>query len=148
MVALTLPWPGHSTVKASHDTQLVSESSLLAGLAPGAVFPFIDSTLNHIGRAHIAVTDAAATAGAAPPEHIKVLVGQAVVALTNVMSQATNTGIHIRNGQCVLRVTVRPGFAGVPNPITDIVVSNAGSSALTGVNTITVSAQVRTWDDD
>jgi hypothetical protein len=43
---------------------------------------------------------------------------------------------------------VRPGVAGVPNPITDLVLLNAGTSALTGNNTTTVSAQVRTWDDD
>jgi hypothetical protein len=120
MVALTPPWPGHSTVKASYDTQLVSESSLLAGLAPAAVFPFIDSTPNHIGRAHIAITDAFAspgcTAGVAPPEHIKGLVGQAGVALTNVMSQATKPEYTSGTGNAYFALWCTLGLPECPTP--------------------------------
>src|SRR5437899_2784652 len=68
-------------------TQLISASSLLAGLSAGAAFPFIDTTPNTIARAHIAITDATSTcaAKAAPPSNVKVLVGQAGVALVSVM---------------------------------------------------------------
>jgi hypothetical protein len=59
------------------------------------------------------------------------------------MTAATNTGISTAPGQCVFHVTVRPNAGGVPATITDIVVRNAGASALSGVNTVTVSAEVR-----
>jgi hypothetical protein len=38
--------------------------------------------------------------------------------------------------------TVTPGVDGVPDKVTDIVVVNNGGSPLTGLNTITVSAEV------
>src|SRR5256884_7105759 len=37
------------------DSQFIAESSLLAGLAPGAAFPFIDTTPHKIAQAHIAI---------------------------------------------------------------------------------------------
>ena len=128
--------PGHG--------QLISNNALLAGLAPGAVFPFIDTTPNSILRAHIAVTDATSNcaAGAAAPASVQVLVGQAGVALVSVMSTATNTGISTTPGQCVFHVTVSPGQGGVPAAVTDIVVHNAGAGALTGVHTVTATAEV------
>jgi hypothetical protein len=130
--------------------QLISESSLLSGLAGTALFPFIDTTPHRISKAHIAVTDATATcsAGAAPPANIQVLVGQAGVALTNVMTASTNTGIGTPV-QCVFHVTVRPRRGGVPATVTDIVVRNAGAAPLTGINTVTASATVegRRGDD-
>jgi len=60
-------------------TQLISASSMLAGLAPGALFPFVDTTPDGIVRAHIAITDATAHCGpgAAPPANIVVLAGEA-----------------------------------------------------------------------
>ena len=123
--------------------QLISESSLLTGLSANALFPFIDTTPHHITKAHIAVTDATANcaAGAAPPANIQVLVGQAGVALTNVMTASTNTGIGTP-AQCVFHVTVRPRRGGVPSTVTDIVVRNAGAAPLTGINTVTASATV------
>jgi hypothetical protein len=123
-------------------TQLISESSLLAGLAPGALFPFIDTTPNHVKRAHIAITDATSNcaAGAAAPANIQVLAGVAGGTLSNVMTAATNTGIGTAT-QCVFHVTV-VGSSSLP--ITDIVVVNANAGvALTGANTITVSAEVK-----
>ena len=124
--------------------QLISESSLLTGLAPGAAFPFIDTTPNRILRAHIAITDATTNcaAGAAPPSNVAVLVGEAGVALVSVMDATTNTGISTTPGQCVFHVTITAGTAGVPNTVTDIVVVNGGSSALSGLNTVTASAIV------
>ncbi len=124
---------------------VISESSLLDGLAPGAVFPFIDTTPNKIQRAHIAVTDAAASCagGDSPPTNVQVLVGEAGVALEPVMSAATNTGISTTPGQCVFHVTIKPGQGVVPATVTDIVVLNGGGAPLTGINTITVSAEVR-----
>ena len=131
-------------------SQYVSNSALLIGLAPGAVFPFIDSTPNTIAEAHIAITDATATCAAASatpagtaPANVQVLVGEAGVALAPVLTAATNTGISTTPGQCVFHVTVRPGAGGVPARVTDIVVRNAGTAALTGVHTVTVSAEVR-----
>jgi hypothetical protein len=130
--------------------QLISESSLLAGLSANALFPFIDTTPHRITKAHIAVTDATAncSAGAAPPSNIQVLVGQAGVALTNVMTASTNTGIG-SPVQCVFHVTVRPRRGGVPSTVTDIVVRNAGAAPLTGINNVTASATVngRRGDD-
>ena len=145
-----------STVQAADDVdgggcrrnstiQLISESALLSGLAPGALFPFIDSTPNSMVSAHIAITDATTTcaAGAAPPANIQILVGQAGVELVPVMTAATNTGISTTAAQCVFHVTVTPGSGGVPETATDIVVVNGNPSvALTGVNTITASAEV------
>jgi hypothetical protein len=124
--------------------QLISESALLAGLASNSLFPFLDTTPNTIRRTHIAITDATAacTAGAAPPANIQVLVGQAGVALTNVMTAATNTGIGTA-AQCVFHVTARSGQGGVPGTVTDVVVRNAGAAPLTGINTVTASATVR-----
>ncbi len=122
--------------------QLISASSLLTSLGPGAAFPFIDTTPNGILRAHVAITDATANcaAGAAAPSNVKVLVGEAGVLLVSVMGAATNTGISTTPGQCVFHVTVTAGADGVPDTVTDIVVVNGGSSALTGINTVTASA--------
>jgi hypothetical protein len=126
------------------DRHFISESALLAGLASNALFPFLDTTPNRISSTHIAITDATASclAGAAPPANIQVLVGQAGVALTNVMTAATNTGIG-SPAQCVFHVTARPGEGGVPRTVTDVVVRNAGGAPLTGINTVTASASVR-----
>jgi hypothetical protein len=123
--------------------QLISESSMLSGLPSNALFPFIDTTPHRITQAHIAVTDSTAScsAGAAPPANIQVLVGQAGVALVNVMTASTNTGIGTP-AQCVFHVTVRPRRGGVPATVTDIVVKNAGAAPLTGINTVTASATV------
>jgi hypothetical protein len=124
--------------------QLIAESALLAGLASSSLYPFLDTTPNTITRTHIAITDstAACAPGAAPPANIQVLVGEAGVALTNVMTAATNTGIGTA-AQCVFHATARPGHGGVPSSVTDVVVKNAGASPLTGINTITASATVR-----
>lgn len=126
-------------------SHFLAESAILTGLAPGAVFPFLDTTPHGIAQAHIAVTDATANcaAGAAPPANVQVLVGEAGVALSPILNAATNTGISTVTGQCVFHVTVRPGAGGVPARVTDIVVRNAGGAALTGINTVTVSAEVR-----
>ena len=113
----------------------ISESSLLDGLAPGAVFPFIDTTPNKIQRAHTAVTDAAASCagGDSPPTNVEVLLGEAGVALEPAMSAATNTGISTTEGQCVFHVTIEPGQGGMPDTVTDIVVLNGGGAPLTGI---------------
>jgi len=127
------------------DSQFVVASSMVSGLAPGAVFPFIDTTPQKISRAHIAITDATTncSAGAAPPSNVKVLVGEAGVSLVSVMGASTNTGISTTPGQCVFHVTIQAGRGGVPITVTDIVVLNAGSSPLSGINTVTASATVR-----
>ena len=124
--------------------ELISESALLAGLAPGALYPFIDSTPRRIVRAHIAITDATSTCVAeqGAPSNILILAGVAGGDLVNVATAATNTGIGTTT-QCVFHVTIKPGEEGVPAKVTDIVVVNSnGSAALTGINTITVSAEV------
>ncbi len=124
--------------------RFVVESALLNGLEGNTLFPFIDTTPNNITRAHIAIADGtetcAATDGTAPL-NIEVLVGVAGGTLVNVMTAATNTGIG-NSRQCVFHVTIVPGADGVPSQVTDIVVKNVGEAPLTGVNTITVSAEV------
>ena len=144
VLALALLFPGENKAQIPPTQQLISESALLSGLAPGALFPFIDSTPRRIGSAHIAVTDRTSNCapGAAAPSNIVILVGVAGGTLVNVMTAATNTGIG-SSAQCVFHVTIRAGEGDVPAQVTDIVVVNAnGSAALTGVNTITVSALV------
>jgi len=144
VVALAVLYPGENRAQIPPPQQLVSESALLNGLAPGALFPFIDSTPYRVMRAHIAVTDATSSCagGAAPPSNVVILAGVAGGALVNVMTADTNTGIGSAT-QCVFHVTIRPGVNGVPARVTDIVVVNSnGVAALTGVNTITVSAVV------
>jgi hypothetical protein len=145
LIGLLLAFPVQKAAQIPPTTQLIAQSSILSGLASGAVFPFIDTTPRGISRAHIAITDATSScsAGAAAPASIQVLVGQAGVALVNVMTAVTNTGITSVSGQCVFHVTVMPGVAGVPATVTDIVVHNNGGSALTGVNTVTASAEVK-----
>ena len=126
-------------------TKLVAENAILAGLPPGALFPFIDSTPNGIASTHIALTDATAVCShetPTPPLNVVVLVGEAGGTLTNVMTAATNTGIGSPT-QCVFHVTVTPGSDGVPRRATDIVVVNAGAAPLSGLNTITVTAEIR-----
>ena len=144
VIALALLFPGENKAQIPPSQQLISNNALLAGLAPGALFPFIDSTPHRIGQAHIALTDATSNCagGAAAPSNLQVLVGVAGGTLVNVMTAATNTGIG-SSAQCVFHVTIRAGVGVVPNEVTDIVVVNAnGSAALTGINTITVSATV------
>jgi hypothetical protein len=131
--------------------QLISESSMLAGLSANSLFPFIDTTPHRITKAHIAVTDATASCGGASPTaptNIEVLVGQAGGTLVNVMTTSTNTGIGTPV-QCVFHVTVRPKSGGLPATVTDIVVRNKGAAALNGRNTVTASATVKSrgWDD-
>jgi hypothetical protein len=143
LIALAILFPGENKAQIPPTQQLVSESALLAGLAPGALFPFIDSTPNTIGQAHIALTDATSNCapGGAAPANMQIFAGVAGGALVNVATAATNTGIG-STAQCVFHVTIRPGAGGVPAQVTDIVVFNAGSAALTGINTVTVSALV------
>ena len=146
-----LIFPTRHAAAKGDDVQLISASSLLAGLAPGAAFPFIDTTPHTIARAHVAVTDATSSCGGAnpaAPSNVQVLVGQAGVALVPVLTAATNTGISTTTGQCVFHVTVTAGEGGIPKTVTDIVVRNGGSSALTGINTVTASATVRVHDSD
>ena len=62
VIALALLFPGENKAQIPPTQQLISENALLAGLAPGALFPFVDSTPRRIGQAHIAMTDAPPTA--------------------------------------------------------------------------------------
>jgi hypothetical protein len=145
IVALVAALPASKALAHGDESQFIAASSLLAGLAPGAAFPFIDTTPPGIAQAHIAITDSTSDCNptAAAPDNIQILVGEAGVALVSVMDKATNTGITTTHGQCVFHVTINAGQAGVPNTVTDIVVRNGGSSALTGINTVTASATVR-----
>ncbi len=149
IVGLATVLPAGKASAPGGESQFIAVSSLLAGLAPGAVFPFIDTTPHGIAQAHIAITDSTTncSAGAAAPSNVKVLVGQAGVSLVSVMGAATNTGISTTPGQCVFHVTINAGQGGVPNTVTDIVVLNGGASALTGINTVTASASVRVGEE-
>ena len=122
----------------------LSESALLEGLAPGAVFPFLDSTPFPIRKAHIAVTDETSQckAGAAEPDNLQVLVGVAGGTLVPVLDETTNTGISTVPGQCVFHVTIVAGRGGVPAEVTDIVVLNGGTDPLGNVQTATASVEL------
>lgn len=151
LAAILLAMPIHEAA-ANDDSRgseihVISQSAMLAGLEGTTVFPFIDTTPNKIRRAHIAVTDSTedCAGGAAAPGSVQVLVGVAGGTLVPVLTAATNTGISIRpdkREQCVFHVTVKAGQDGIPSNVTDIVVVNGGTDPLTGVNTITVSAEV------
>jgi len=145
VVSLAMVLPAREASADGDDGQVVVTSCMLAGLAPGAVFPFIDTTPHTISSAHIAITDDTANCspGASAPSNVKVLVGQAGVSLVPVMNASTNTGITTTSGQCVFHVTIHAGQDGVPSTVTDIVILNAGATPLSGVNTVTASATVR-----
>ena len=148
ILGLAVSFPTRKAAAGPEETQLVVSSALLAGLAPGAVFPFIDTTPHGISIAHIAVTDSTSNCspGAAAPSNVKVLVGNAGAhppALVSIMGPSANLGISTTAGQCVFHATIKAGENGVPETVTDIVVLNGGSSPLTGVNTVTASATVR-----
>lgn len=153
VAAVAIAWPALALHDDDHQQSgssrnLVAENAILAGLPPGALFPFIDSTPFRIITTHIALTDQTSNCspGAAPPLNLQVLVGVAGEALVPVMSASTNTGIG-STSQCVFHVTVNPGPrggpGGVPLRITDVVIVNAGNAPLTALNTVTVSAEVR-----
>jgi hypothetical protein len=147
ILGLAASFPIRKAAASHEESQLVVSSSLLAGLGPGAVFPFIDTTPHSISEAHIAVTDATSNCspGAAAPANVKVLVGNAgshPPVLVSVMGPSANLGISTTPGQCVFHATIRAGQNGVPNTVTDIVVLNGGSSPLTAFNTVTASATV------
>src|SRR5687767_13143606 len=122
----------------------LSESALLGGLAPGAVFPFLDSTPFHIRKAHVAITDETSEceAGAAAPDNIQVLAGVAGGTLVPVFDETTNTGISTVPGQCVFHVTIVAGKGGIPAQVTDIVVLNTGAEPLGSVHTATASVEL------
>ena len=144
LLTLVVLSPTVRSEETERTLQLISASSMLAGLAPGALFPFIDTTPDGIARAHIAITDATSEchSGSAPPANILVLAGEAGGTLVNVMTAATNTGIG-SEVQCVFHVTINAGQGGLPAHVTDIVVVNGNkTSALTGINTATASADV------
>jgi len=126
--------------KSKKGKWLISETTILNGLGAGALFPYIDTTPNKITRAHVALTDSTDCGTADPPDNIVILAGVAGGALEPVT--LANTGIG-GDDQCVFHATIVPGADGIPKKVTDIVVVNGGGSALTGFNTVTVSAEVR-----
>jgi hypothetical protein len=136
---------------SSADHVLV-ENAILAGLAPGAVYPFVDTTPFSMDVGHVAITDDTSNcaAGAAPPANMRVLIGEAGGTLVNVITAAANTGISTTSGQCVFHATFSAGAGGLPSRITDIAIVNAGAAELSGVNTITattVTARGRSGGD-
>src|SRR2546425_8445882 len=108
--AVAIAYPTKKASAHGDDSQFIAESSLLAGLGPGAVFPFIDTTPHKIAQAHIAITDSTSDchAGVAGPDNIRVLVGQAGVALGSVMDKTKNTRISTNPGQCGLHLAINP----------------------------------------
>ena len=49
--AIAIAYPTRKASAHGDDSHFIAESSLLAGLAPGAVFPFIDTTPHQIAQA-------------------------------------------------------------------------------------------------
>lgn len=146
MLALALTFPAKKVAADSENVQLIAVTSQLSGLAANAVFPFIDTTPNHIVRAHVAITDATSqcSAGGPAPANITVLVGDAGAVPPNLVPvNFHNLGIG-SIAQCVFHQTITAGKDGIPDTVTDIVVVNGNkSAALTGINTVTASATVR-----
>ena len=130
------------------DFELIFESTLLDGIASGNTISYIRTTPNEIVRAHVAVTDATEDCDgndANRPINIEILAG--VVGGLLAVFDLENTGIG-NVTQCVFHRTIIPGEDGIPATVTDIVVHNVGNSALTGINTISVSAEVSFIDDN
>ena len=143
-------FPTTNASASGGDVKLIAANSLLSGLAANAVFPFLDSTPNRIVRAHIAVTDSTTNCslGGSPPSNIQVLAGNAGAVPPKLVAVALeNLGIG-SSSQCVFHMTVTAGERGIPENLTDIVVVNSGTAALTGINTATASATVRIDDND
>jgi len=141
-VILTLMPVQETEAKPTSATGVISESTILSGLAAGALFPYIDTTPNQIGGAHLAITDATAACDGVitnTPTNIVILAGVAGGVLSPVTLANTSIGSA---AQCVFHADIVPGAGGLPGTITDIVVVNGGGGALTGSNTITVSARV------
>src|SRR5207245_9011343 len=105
IVGLATVLPAGKASAPGGESQFIAESSLLAGLAPGAVFPFIDTTPHDIAQAHIAITDSTSDChpGAAAPDNIKILVGQAGAARVAVIAKRPNTSIFTPPGQRVFQ---------------------------------------------
>src|SRR5260370_23058997 len=118
--AVAIAYPTKKASAHGDDRQFIAESSLLAGLAPGAAFPFIDTTPHKIAQAHIAITDSTSDchAGAAPPDNIKILVGQAAAALVPLVAKRTHNGISTTPGQRVFYINLNTGQSGVAQPVT------------------------------
>src|SRR6266436_6274041 len=113
ILALVMLAPTRNAAQIPPTAQLISEGSILAGLAPGALFPFVDATPHKIVKAHVAITDATSACGGpspAAPANIQVLAG-----VGGVPTEVTDI----------------------------VVVNANASSALTGVNTVTASATVQ-----
>src|SRR6267143_639562 len=91
ILGLVVTVPIWRTAANHDDSQFIASSSLLAGLAPGAAFPFIDTTPQAISSAHIAITDATTNCspGAAAPSNVNVLAGQAGGSLVSVLGAST-----------------------------------------------------------
>ena len=100
----------------SASERVLTENAILAGLAPGAVYPFIDSTPYSMDLGHVAITDDTSNclAGAAPPANLRVLIGAAGGTLVNVITASANTGISTTGGQCVFHATSPPEKAVCP----------------------------------
>jgi hypothetical protein len=146
----TLAFPAKTGEVNGAEVKLISANSRLSGLPAGGVFPFLDSTPNHIVRVHIAVTDATTNCspGGAPPSNIKVLAGNAgAVPPRLVAVDLENLGIGSEK-QCVYHMTITAGEGGIPHDLTDVVVVNGGATALTGFNTATASATVHIEPND
>jgi hypothetical protein len=120
----------------------ISESALLQGLTPGAVFPSSTRLPSSSGPPTSPSLDETAqcAAGAAAPDNLQVLVGVAGGSLVPVLDETTNTGISSVPGQFVFHATIVAGRHGVPDRVTDIVVLNSGDDPLDGRHTATASA--------
>src|SRR2546428_12937792 len=132
LFALAMVFPTKKASAQGDESQFVVASSMLSGLAPGAVFPFIDTTPQTISQAHIAITDATTNCspGAAPPSNVKVLVGQAGVSLVSVMEASTSTGISTTPGRGAFHVTIPARRGGVPRAVATMAALSPGSSPL------------------
>src|SRR5947209_20429519 len=96
--AVAIAYPTKKASAHGGDSQFIAESSLLAGLAPGAAFPFIDTTPHKIAQAHIAITDSSSDCPPVPPP------------------PATTTFLFDQQGVPLLSVLTRPLTTAFPSP--------------------------------
>ncbi len=147
----------HTTIIAalnSITTRAVSVTYNLDAFLGGAKVVVLDTTdIGNINKVHIAtvlpISTGSAVCASQAPLGVQVLAGVAggtgTEALTSIITGTQNTGIQSLNtatgSSCVFHLTFTPTST-TPSRITDIVVSNTGTTPLPDDSSITVTARL------
>jgi len=96
LLALAMVSPTKKASAEGDESQFIVASSMLSDLAPGAVYPFIDTTPRTIFPSAYRHYDATTNCspGAASPSNVNVLAGKLGCLVVSVMGASTNTGIR------------------------------------------------------